>query len=157
MNRADRNQKTATTIDQSRRLLACGADPHTADMNWSEYIPDEPCLAFGGVTYQYDDDYNPILDDNGCHIYYGIPAWSLSALLTSVMPNAISVSASGGDTFTYQLSLRLTRKGVWRAIYLVAHEAQDPIEACVKAIEWLHTKGYKLNEVNFTKINDHEG
>ncbi len=82
------NHQIATSPTQSQRLLACGVDPKTADMKWTEFIPDEPDLSVGGVIYQWDCDYNPVLDKDGNHVYDGMPAWSTSRLL-SLLPDYI--------------------------------------------------------------------
>lgn len=129
----------ATNNLQSQRLLRCGVSADTADMCWLTIlcpVDDKPwcdprlsSLPYSEAKDIYGDDYIE-------------PAWSLSALLTKVLPHNISV-----DKYNY--------KGVTEyevGCYFTGHRdkiafnAPDPIEACVQLIEWLTENNYKLNE-----------
>lgn len=130
----------ATTQDQSARLLRCGVSADTADMMFTPHntLSIEP--------------YKQALKDIGY-----IPAWSLSALL-SLLPT--SILSPMGNEYMLELS-RLRMHNAWEVQWFngrerfrtydkqkVFHKLWDksPIEACVKAIEWLTANGYKLNE-----------
>ena len=157
----------ATDKSQSQRLLACGVSPDTADMYWHGAIvpsggsltsmpePSEEwvlcvtpysCMPEEMQTAKLMEDYNEI-----------VPAWSLSALL-GLLPTAI-LSPMGNKYMLELSSLRM--HDAWEVQWFngrekfrtydkqkVFHKLWDksPIEACVKAIEWLTANGYKLNE-----------
>lgn len=130
----------ATTQDQSSRLLACGVSADTADMHWDNKTLDEPFLDTGEVTDKRDT-----------------PAWSLSRLL-SLLPT--SIMSPLGNEYMLELSKRRMHN-VWEVQWVYSRSRfttynkqkvfqklwdKSPIEACVKAIEWLTNNGYKLNE-----------
>lgn len=151
----------ATTQSQSDRLLRCGVPADTADMSWHGAIvprggsltsmpePSEEwdlwatpygCMPDELQAAKLMEDYNEIQ-----------PAWSLSRLL-GLLPKRIK----RGDCSDYTLSLSCDGC-FWDLEYtyarycggddsLVLFEDIDPIEVCVKAIEWLSENGYKLNE-----------
>lgn len=131
----------ATDKSQSQRLLECGVSADTADMMFTPHntLSSEP--------------YKEALKDRGY-----IPAWSLSALL-SLLPT--SILSPMGNEYMLELS-RLRMHDAWEVQWFngrerfrtydkqkVFHKLWDksPIEACVKAIEWLAANGYKLNEI----------
>lgn len=136
----------ATDKSQSARLLACGVSPDTADMHYiNETVFAEPYKFFKDDVDEYEVT----------------PAWSLSRLL-ELMPTSI-MSALGNE---YMLELsKLRMHDEWEVQWNNGHTrfatydkqsntkkfcrlwAKSPIEACVKAIEWLHANGYKLNEI----------
>lgn len=85
------------------------------------------------------------------------PAWSLSALL-GLLPS--SISSPLGNEYRLELS-KLRMHNAWEVQWwynrsrFTTYDKQkkfhklwdkSPIEACVKAIEWLTSNGYKLNE-----------
>lgn len=112
-----------TTKEQSARLLKCGVSAESADMSWHGNTLE----TFPQLTYD---------------MWLLTPAWSLSALLTKVLPHNISV-----DKYKYKGA---TEYEV--GCYFMGHRdkkafnAPDPIEACVQLIEWLTENNYKLNE-----------
>ena len=131
----------ATTPEQSKRLLACGVDPNTADMSHEPYgMPQEqPTLSVG----------SPFLV-GATH------AWSLSALL-ELLPT--SLTSAMGNEYMLELS-KLRMHNAWEIQWYNGRERwrtkdkdkkyhklwdESPIEACVKAIEWLTANGYTLN------------
>lgn len=133
-------RQIATTQDQSSRLLRCGVTADTADI----------CYDSGALSLM---DYDNAVHerDSRRESYEVIPAWSLSALLR-LLPKRIK----RGDCSNYTLSLSCDGC-FWDLEYtyarycgeddsLVLFEDADPIEVCVKAIEWLTANGYKLNE-----------
>ncbi len=134
-----------TTRDQSARLKACGVDPESADMFYTNYrtkpnaeIPLVKISPFG------------IREDL-------IPAWSLLALL-ALIPRCL-YSTMGTE---YRLELSTLRiHSEFEVQWYSGHDRwhptdekgkyvrlwdKSPIEACVKAIEWLTSKGIKLND-----------
>lgn len=146
----------ATTQDQAARLLRCGVSADTADMtlrtetgevNFSRYSLETELKFYG-----YDGPKR--------HIEI-IPAWSLSALLTKVLPSKIVKKNEYHIWLTYELKIT-TENSEWCAVYescedsidlgqsiidvLFFTEASDPIEACVLMAEKLTNNGYKLNE-----------
>nr|DAQ74118.1 MAG TPA: hypothetical protein [Caudoviricetes sp.] len=82
------------------------------------------------------------------------PAWSLSALLSDILPCDIS-----DNEIDYSLFLQRRRSEdntpTWELSYynleydatLLFVEVADPIEATVQMIEQLTNNGYKLNEI----------
>lgn len=134
----------AITQDQSERLLRCGVSADTADMMFTPHntLSTKP--------------YKEALKDRGY-----IPAWSLSALLTKVLPSKIVKKNEYHIWLTYELKIT-TENSEWCAVYescedsidlgqsiidvLFFTEASDPIEACVLMAEKLVANGYKLNE-----------
>lgn len=115
----------ATDRSQSDRLLRCGVLADTADMIETR---------LGNLLNRTQDF--PV-DETKETL-----AWSLSALLTKVLPHNISV-----DKYKYK---EATEYEV--GCYFTGHRdkiaftAPDPIEACVQLIEWLTENNYKLNE-----------
>lgn len=133
----------ATTKEQSRRLLACGVSADTADMHIDDYVE--------LWASPYKDSQRKDEKDF-------IPAWSLSALL-GLLPT--SILSPMGNKYMLELS-SLRMHDAWEVQWFngrekfrtydkqkVFHKLWDksPIEACVKAIEWLAANGYKLNEI----------
>lgn len=133
----------ATTIEQSQRLLRCGVSADTADMM---YFEDGELSTLSYSEYNEDFYHKETLS-----------AWSLSTLL-SLLPT--SILSPLGNEYMLELSKRRMHSG-WEVQWVyngsrfttydkhkVFHKLWDksPIEACVKAIEWLTSNGYKLNE-----------
>lgn len=123
----------ATDPSQSARLIACGVDPEIADFVWMD--DNTPRLTLR----------TEIIEDNNPYIV--APAWSLSTLL-ALLPNRILV-----DDAWYECQICLCSFG-----YEVRYHSdvfkdpfgclcKNPIEGCVKAIEYLTQNGYKLNEI----------
>lgn len=132
--------KISTDRDQSRRLVACGVGPDTADMAWRT------------IKEPYGDDmawHTPkllTLPYGEAETIYGKeetePSWSLSRLLALFDP---------------ELCLSLTKhREDGKLLYTVDSpfffeidktQASTPIEACVLMIEWLVGNGYKLNKI----------
>lgn len=133
----------ATTKDQSDRLLRCGVSADTADM----------CYDSGALSLM---DYDSAVHerDSRRESYEVIPAWSLSALL-GLLPKKIDDEYKS-RLYTFIIKYEHTfPDSPWQIKYESARLsksplffAKDPIEACVKAIEWLTENNYKLNEIN---------
>lgn len=119
----------ATDCSQSQRLLRCGVSADTADMFYTNY-PNKP------------NDGIPYIGSIGIRKDL-IPAWSLSALMTKVLPHNISV-----DKYNYKGATEY-EVGCYFTGHRdkIAFNAPDPIEACVQLIEWLKENNYKLNEL----------
>lgn len=157
----------ATTKEQSRHLLACGVSADTADMHWhGAIVPRGGSLtSMPEPSEEWDlwaDPYSSMPEEMQAaklmEDYYEIqPAWSLSTLL-SLLPT--SILSPMGNKYMLELS-SLRMHDAWEVQWFngrekfrtydkkkVFHKLWDksPIEACVKAIEWLTANGYKLNE-----------
>lgn len=142
-----------TTIQQSERLLRCGVSADTADMHWDNKTLDEPFLDTGEVTDKCDT-----------------PAWSLSALLSNVLPKHLDnfpftqwiepfsdgeiCEIVGNDERVLNGDVKLSYEETawivdydWDGFTGVLPNSDNPIEACVRAIELLYANGYKFNEI----------
>lgn len=128
----------ATTKEQSERLVKCGVSSDTADM----------CYDSGALSLM---QYNSAINERDIRRenYEVLPAWSLSRMLELLPKRLRSYYRRGGY---YQMVLTIVTKD-WCLSYreydfsLKAFFGESPIEACVKAVEWLTSNGYKLNEV----------
>ncbi|WP_289713397.1 hypothetical protein [uncultured Muribaculum sp.] len=139
----------ATTREQSARLLQCGVDPDTADMSWvrgAANVSDgnlslHPYRRMQRINWQSMRGRSEIA-----------PAWSLSALL-GLLPKKIMNGVS--RIYTVEIAYSHTfNDAPWTINYegnglnKNAHfNGKSPIEACVKAIEWLTANNYKLNQL----------
>lgn len=139
----------ATSPEQSARLEACGVDLSTADMMWKEDMTD--------IRLQV---LNHPWIENLRRLHYS-PAWSFAALF-NLLPNCLT-SPMGTE---YRLELSMLRIHTqYEVQWFSGHDRlhpkdnngkfvrlwdESPIEACVKAIEWLTSKGIKLNNQHDT-------
>lgn len=153
----------ATTPEQSARLIACGIEPETADMCWTRRthrLDSSPIkknhqkenLWIGYPCRRILEDYEQRTDT---------PAWSLSALL-SVLPQRIIIPKANTPCnfmlhhFSNEWYVMYHDSGffgvpddcIWKC---AEHKADNPIEACVKKIEWLIQNGESLNAVKAIK------
>ena len=137
--------KTATSFEQSKRLIELGVDRETSDMCYlcsvcdsSGYVLDEPicdlCPRF-------------IRDVSGMVDVRGIPAWTLSTLMDLLPKNNI-------DLFDLRyLSSTFDSKGnqikdIWAISKddmdeVTTFYEKDPIDAVVDMIEFLYLKNDK--------------
>lgn len=152
----------ATTQDQSIRLLACGVSADTADMtitavggyismDWSECNYNTQAIAIRNLRENIASDYRP--------------AWSLSALLdilpkeltdyrmtrryepfTDFVMTCCAPYFINGSLHLYHNGKKYVVDYDWDGFLGQMPCADDPIEACVLAIELLAANGYKLNE-----------
>ena len=150
----------ATTREQSARLQQCGVDPKTADMVWTHFESD-------GEQYEKLD----VMDEYAYEVssLQPIPAWSLSALL-GLLPKTINdfwmtkwfvpiVDGFQIDDMEnpYQLSGDFQLLHIGGGKYQVEYDwggfrgklpqSDNPIEACVLAVELLAANNYKLNQL----------
>lgn len=140
----------ATTREQSARLLQCGVSADTADM--ARYEDDEvPMMPWDWTTGSYGGTF---------------PAWSLSALFgllpkhlddfpyTKWIPPFLEgeiwdmdyPSVLNGDLKLYSNGTNWIVNYDWDGFLGTCPQSENPIEACVLAIELLTANGYKLNE-----------
>ena len=130
----------ATNPSQSKRLLACGVDPNTADMLLYNNALSVQVRGLGKIPE--------------CTT----PAWSLSALL-NLLPQIIT------DKYWLTIQKLKNRNNQirWGVAYMACkydkdgtlntHSAgrkfstitTDLMEACIETIEWLTANGYNLN------------
>lgn len=139
-------QQTATDIEQSRRVLACGIDRSTADMY------------FGKATVPPAEYYlYPIHDGINAKKWFSvrsnkdiIPSWSLAALVT-LLPPKITTSKEGylrKRDYRFRLFPVITGKWWYAAyVYELAYDYkhliknESIIEAVVQIIETLYKDG----------------
>ncbi len=143
-------QNIATNPEQSRRLIACGVDPKTADMYWHEDLTD---IRLHALSFEWKENLRN---------FNFSPAWSTSRLL-ELLPEyvdeywlTIQKIYENGRKYTYALGYLRCKyqdkenpdgRKVYSDNYLFSCASETIIEACVKAIEWLTKEGYKLNEI----------
>jgi len=87
-----RKSQIATTIEQSKRLLAAGIDPESADMCYIEEIITN---GIGCISYKHTWSEYPIVDTH--EEYEGpepvsLPAWSLSRLIDLIAETGIPMN-----------------------------------------------------------------
>ncbi len=151
----------ATTREQSARLLRCGVDPETADMCWYKA---KAANKEGYTWILISENYQKRRNSDEF-----IPAWSLSALL-GLLPKTISdfwmtkwfvpiVDGFQIDDMEnpYQLSGDFQLLHIGGGKYQVEYDwdgfrgklpqSDNPIEACVLAVELLAANNYKLNQL----------
>lgn len=121
----------ATDCSQSQRLLRCGVPADTADM----------CYDSGALSLM---DYDSAVHerDSRRESYEVTPAWSLSALLTKVLPSDVDLRMLKLGTGAFN------NPNAWSIMYSadLYTEHSDIFEACVLMAEKLVANGYKLNE-----------
>lgn len=143
------NTTVVTNKSQAKRLMACGVPNNTADMWWIGET--KPRLDFGGPI-THEGTYSP--------------AWSLSRLLTDILPKHLDnfpftkwyspfledeiweMDTPGELNGDVQLSFNGTNWIVdydWDGFTGHLPQSQNPIEAVVLAIELLHANGYKFD------------
>lgn len=145
----------ATTPTQSARLIACGVDLTSADMCYlywdesGEQLSREEYLEIFNESF-LDGRIELVPKDFGDydHSYENdSPAWSLSALL-ALFPDI--------EGRYFSLTKEYPLPGGYSVAYLPWHTdgkiryafQDNPIEACVRKIEYLTSKGIKLNYDN---------
>ena len=118
----------ATTKEQSRRLLACGVSPDTADMCWTRFEPDGEKYEFASLS--------------------PIPAWSLSALL-GLLPKEIVTDTIMCDDDVCPISIRWdTNCQKWVVGYdLIPHPVgvgvdSELIDALFSTLCWVIEKNF---------------
>jgi hypothetical protein len=128
----------ATDGLQSQRLLRCGVSADTADMIETR---------LGNLLNRTQDF--PVDETKETLV------WSLSALLSNILPCDIS-----DNEIDYSLFLQRRRSAdntpMWELSYynleydatLLFVEVADPIESAVQMVERLTANGYKLNGIN---------
>lgn len=136
----------ATSTEQSSRLISCGVDLMTADMVW----------LFRGNQASY------LTFNTGCNkaiLAVGdVPAWSLARMLELIPQRIPAPHADTPCDFILhhhpELWIAMYHDGksfgdsedyVWQCCS--ESRADNPIEACVKMIEWLCENDYKLNTI----------
>lgn len=137
----------STTQDQSQRLLRCGVSADTADMIYQMPITVSQKATREDVLLVRKADETLFDTDT--------PAWSLNSLL-GLLPQEIRVDESPYDEVQKYGLLIYPFMGGWQVDYQYCYDDEcqclkcvhgtDPIEACVKTIEWLTNNGYKLND-----------
>lgn len=146
-------RQIATTAEQSARLLQCGVPAETADMIETR---------LGNLLNRTQDF--PVDETKETLV------WSLSALLTKVLPKHLddflftkwyepfqdgwnisdkeNESAINGEVQLYFGGRTWIVDYDWNGFEGRLPQSENPIEAVVLAIELLHANGYKFNEIN---------
>lgn len=152
----------ATSCSQSQRLLRCGVSADTADMFYQTPITvsqkatrEDMLLVRKADMALFDTD---------------TPAWSLSALLSNVLPKHLDdfpftqwiepfsdgeiCEIENNDERVLNGDVKLSYEETawivdydWDGFTGVLPNSDNPIEACVRAIELLYANGYKFNEI----------
>ena len=157
------NTQIATTPEQSQRLIACGVNPDSADMCYLYFNSDRGQISRNEYLRLYcetlTDCREELVPKDFVDCNYrdnDSPAWSLSALL-ALLPT--SLTSAMGNKYMLELS-KLRMHNAWEVQWFNGRERwrtvdkdkkyhklwdESPIEACVKAIEWLTANGYTLN------------
>lgn len=152
----------ATDPEQSRRLIACGVDPDSADMYLSINLNDGENYGKYSIHILGEDmrTIDEIMQARDLS-----PAWSLSALLELLpkhlddfpltkwyppfiedeiwemdIPNVLN-----GDVKLYSNGTKWIVDYDWDGFNGTLPQSENPIEAVVLAIELLHSNGYTLN------------
>lgn len=154
------NRNVCTNREQSARLLRCGVSADTADMVWTRFESD-------GEKYEQLS----VMDESAYEVasLTPIPAWSLSALLSNVLPKHLDdfpftqwiepfsdgeiCEIEDNDEHVLSGDVKLSYEETawivdydWDGFTGVLPNSDNPIEACVRAIELLYANGYKFNE-----------
>lgn len=133
-------QNIATDTEQSKRMIACGVDPISADMFWR--------LPITLVGKRKKEIYLLIKDDSELW-ETDTPSWSLSRLLL-LLPSQIFIE--NRKQFTMRLIPVLNGKA-WICEYdghdtcLYQSNGKTAIEAVVRMIETLSFHKHKLNDI----------
>ena len=164
----------ATNPDQSQRLIACSVNPDSADMcylYWDEsgdqLSRDEYLEIFNDSFLDGRVELVPKDFADYDHSYEtDSPAWSLSALLNSVLPKHLDdfpltkwyppfiedeiwemdiPNVLNGDVKLYSNGTKWIVDYDWDGFNGTLPQSENPIEAVVLAIELLHANGYTLN------------
>lgn len=138
----------ATTPEQSRRLIACGVNPKSADMVWQEPITTSQKKTGGKILVFRNPNHQDYVGD--------VPAWSLSALL-ALLPKMIVCDAYG--YIWLEIVWLYEENSIPTIRYFTPPNENDDepdqweftdesiIECAVQAVEWIKDNGYKLNEI----------
>ncbi len=135
-----RIEMIATNPEQSERLIACGVDPKSADMYWSN---SKGVLCIGDIPHDFiteeaDDDED-------------VPAWSTGALF-NLLPAGVYKKR-----VLCNFSMCVNSNGDWRIFYTGLVDWERPLVDCVESenpslietlvtvIENLLKQGYSLN------------
>ena len=143
--------QTATTIEQSQRLIACGVNPKSADMcyiffsQYGEQMSHDEWIECDEAVDRGESYLIPIDFGMYDHSYSdNCPAWSLSALL-ALLPRTITHK---GRTNIFGLYHEEEKDGgQWNCSCpgTVFFLEDTPFDAIIKMIEWLTANGYTLN------------
>nr|DAF67735.1 MAG TPA: hypothetical protein [Caudoviricetes sp.] len=131
---------TATTKEQSARLLSIGILPETADLYLERSnIPEAAEYYIHTIPNKIDKKHWFSVRMNKDII----PAWSLSALI-EVLPIGVKRNKTDAAFGIYR-----EFNGMWTITYpgFYFTEATDPIEACVLMIEKLNKKGLQIKQI----------
>ena len=142
------NQNICTTPEQSKRLIACGVDPKSADFVWMEDKPNNPRLT---LRTEIIEDSNPYI------VAFG---WSLGRIL-ALLPFVIDYKyyltiqkhKEDSDPFHWGIAYMSAEYDNKETLSTHSKDAKFPkltndlIEGLVMIIQDLKRNGYKLNEI----------
>ena len=128
--------RIATTIDQSKKLLELGIDVNTADM-WYQHI------GYSIIDGKEKQTYFPMVirdnisDDD-------LPAWTLSALL-GMMPKLYEFGNDHNDGGCQPNLCKGWNNNRWHIVYrssiYITNWYDDPIDAAFEMVVWLLENG----------------
>ena len=133
--------KNYTSLEQSKRLIAAGLDPNTADMHHWESE---------GKIYTYDGK---------CSDPNGIPCWSVGALI-DVLPTA--VSNEFGDIFELVIKkydesdYSVRYKDRYTAAPVFAVDSEHLVDCLVETLLCLPDEGYIIHQKKSPYIKKNE-
>ena len=136
--------KNYTSLEQSKRLIAAGLDPNTADMVWTYEDMIEDYFPYIGLV--------PIQEKD-------LPCWSVGALI-DVLPSA--VSNEFGDIFElvikkYDVSDYSVRyKDCYTAAPVFAVDGEHLVDCLVETLLRLPNEGYIIHQKKSPYIKKNE-
>ena len=140
--------RIATTIEQSKKLLELGIDRNTADMRYGYIAPynySDRMFDGGYDEVPYPKDFlkrNPNFSENE---YDGeLPAWSLAALL-GLMPKLYEYENDPDDGGCQPNLCKGWDNNQWHIVYrpslYITDWYDDPLDAAFEMICWLKENG----------------
>ena len=161
-----------TTREQSKRLLALGLKPGTADMVYHYTRSKVPALEWELQTkpptsrgkfwtperiaklkssFHKHQDGTPMTGEEVFDELWGkdVPAWSLSRLL-ELLPTEIRIESSEN---VFGLHHETSDAWLLSYPYVKSFETASPVESCVLAIDWLIANGH-FNKEYYNEENN---
>ena len=134
--------KTATSVEQSRRLIELGIDRATADMHYARCSKDwrgqETDCEFGHVVFGNPDTHYADYPSANFQQWEKIPAWSLTALLALIPAecNLHSFNTENGKVYRME------------TLYMLNHTKSydNPVDAAFELVCWMY-ENERMDEI----------